>query len=73
MLQQTVQDVQGKLPLLLKGIQSGEEVVIVQDGYPVARIVPIEPARKLGIWKGRVQVADDFEHLPEALTSFFVP
>jgi prevent-host-death family protein len=49
---------------LLQRVVSGEEITIANAGVPVARLVPIEKSegkRKLGIDKGKIWIADDFD------------
>jgi prevent-host-death family protein len=57
------------LSQLVEQVERGEEVVLARAGQPVARIVAIRAGerRRLGQWKGRVRMADDFDGpLPEA-------
>lgn len=60
---------------LIEKVLRGEEVVIAKGGRPVARLVPIQPAkqpRRPGSAKGRVTVAPDFDApLPEELLRSF--
>lgn len=42
----TVHQAKTKLSKLLAAVEAGEEVVIVRDGKPVAKLVPISPLRK---------------------------
>lgn len=54
---------------LIEQARSGEEVVIAKAGRPVAQLVPCESLaieRKPGQWRGRVELADDFDILPLA-------
>lgn len=46
-------------------VEGGEEVVLLRDGRPVAHVVAIPNGgrRRLGQWRGRVRVSDDF-HAP---------
>ena len=64
------------LSRLLQRVANGEEVTIARAGVPVARLVPVEPAKKkirpLGMDRGRVWVADDFDApLPHDLLKEF--
>lgn len=56
MLQVTDQQVIAGFPRLLEQVVSGEEVIILQSGIPVARLVPMITSvpRQPGIAKGRV-------------------
>jgi prevent-host-death family protein len=64
------------LSRLLQRVAAGEEVTIARAGVPVARLVPLEPKKKkvrpLGMDRGRVWVADDFDApLPDDLLKEF--
>lgn len=62
------------LSRLVERVAQGEDVVIAKAGRPVARLVPYEESaepRKLGAWKGRVWMADDFDELPPELLAAF--
>ena len=54
---------------LIARANAGEEIVIVQNGSPVARLVPIpaaKPKRRFGAMKGKVAVGPEFfDPLPE--------
>jgi prevent-host-death family protein len=63
------------LSRLLRRVAAGEEIVIARAGRPIARLVPIEssrPDRRLGAWKGRIVISDDFDApLPPELQAAF--
>ena len=64
------------LSRLLQRVANGEEVTIARAGVPVARLVPLgarnEKKRPLGMDRGRVWVADDFDApLPDDLLKEF--
>jgi prevent-host-death family protein len=63
------------LSRLLRRVAEGEEVVIARAGEPIARLIriqPEQPTRPLGMDKGSVVVADDFDAPlpPELLAQF---
>lgn len=64
-----------QLSKLVERAARGEEVVIAKAGEPMARLVPLEPARKPrkpGAWKGRLVIAPDFDApLPEDILAAF--
>ena len=64
------------LSRLLAKVAKGDEVIIARGGKPVARLVPVQKARRmdqlLGIDKGRLWIAEDFdEPLPEEILAAF--
>jgi antitoxin (DNA-binding transcriptional repressor) of toxin-antitoxin stability system len=63
----TLEEAQARLPDLITQLQPGEQVVIVRDGQPVARLLPeavTKPQPQFGSCKGKLTiVADDEEHL----------
>ena len=69
-----VYEAKTQLSRLLDRVEGGEEIVIARAGRPVARLVPLVPRReprKLGGWRGKVWIADDFDELPEDLAAAF--
>jgi prevent-host-death family protein len=62
------------LSRLVDRAASGEEIVIARAGKPVARLCALAPAaarRRPGLLKGRIQIAKDFDDLPDALLRAF--
>lgn len=64
-----------QLSRLLERLAQGEEIIIAKAGRPVARLVPIAAAdgrRPLGVWRGRVRLAADFDAplLPDIAHAF---
>jgi prevent-host-death family protein len=62
------------LSRLVERVEAGEEITLARAGKPVARLVPYhrsQEPRKLGIWRGKVWIADDFDApLPEFEAAF---
>ena len=59
---------------LLRRVAAGEEIVITRGREVIARLVPARPAgaRRLGVDRGAVEVADDFdEPLPDGVLADF--
>jgi hypothetical protein len=49
-------------------------VIICKAGKPRARLVQYQEnqgVRVLGLWKGKVKIAEDFEETPESLIQLF--
>lgn len=58
----TVHETKNRLSELLKRVQKGESVTIVNRREPVAKLVAIESKkRELGFFSGQIMIADDFD------------
>ncbi|SRR6266700_180670 len=61
---------------LLQRVVLGEEIIIARAGVPVAKLVPIQaekPKRPLGLFKGQIWMADDFNApLPDDILAGFL-
>ncbi|RME71250.1 MAG: type II toxin-antitoxin system prevent-host-death family antitoxin [Planctomycetota bacterium] len=67
-------EARAQLSKLVERARRGEEIVIARAGQPVARLVPLRPARPprpLGLYRGQIEVAPDFDTLPEQLLGAF--
>jgi prevent-host-death family protein len=64
------------LSRLIEKAIAGEEVVISKAGKPMVRLVPYQQAvaepRPLGIWRGKVSIAEDFDELPSEIMDAFL-
>jgi prevent-host-death family protein len=64
-----------KLSQLVERAEAGEDIVIARNGRPVARLVPVRSANSLagvhGALRGEVQLADDFDELPDDIAEAF--
>jgi prevent-host-death family protein len=66
----SVHEAQDKLPDLLAQALAGNEVIITEDGTPVARLVPVvahsKKKRVAGLNRGAILTSEDFdEPLPD--------
>jgi prevent-host-death family protein len=63
------------LSRLVEAAQAGEEVVIMRSGEPAVRLEPIKSntarASLFGSLKGQIEIAEDFDELPEGLLEAF--
>lgn len=69
-----VHEAKTHLSRLLKRVSGGDEIVIAKAGKPIAKLVPIgKPGKRvLGLDKGRVSIADDFDApLPDEILADF--
>lgn len=61
---------------LLQRVAAGEEIIIAKAGVPVAKLVPVvaqNAKRKLGLYRGEIWVADDFDApLPDDILAGFL-
>jgi len=70
-----VQEDEKHLKSLLQTVASGVEIIIAEEGKPVARLSSVEkrPQKILfGVLKGKVKVSDDFDApLPKSVLAEF--
>jgi prevent-host-death family protein len=64
------------LSKLVASAAAGEDVIIERSGKPVARLVAIEPVKRsraslTGALRGKIQMADDFDELPDDIAEAF--
>lgn len=63
------------LSRLVDEASAGEEIVIARHGHPVARLVPLaeksKEKRPLGLARGQIWIAPDFDETPEELIAAF--
>jgi len=62
------------LSRLLARVEAGERIVIARSGKPVAMLVPVRQERRprrLGLYAGKVRIADDFDQLPDDVQRAF--
>ncbi len=63
MLNYNIHEAKTNLSSLIQKVESGEDVVIMRAGKPVARLMPYtksEP-RQLGMFKGKIKIPEDFD------------
>jgi prevent-host-death family protein len=60
---------------LVERVLHGEEVVITRRGKAAVRLEPVAPTTGalalMGVWKGQIGVADDFDELPTDVAAVF--
>ena len=70
-----IHEAKTQLSKLLRRVEAGEDIVIARAGEPVARLTRFEAEdaapRPLGTWRGRVEIAEDFDDLPEGVVEGF--
>lgn len=73
-MQTNIHEAKAKLSQLVELAASGEDVVIAKAGKPVARLVRYEIAtepRPIGLLKGQIVIAPDFDAANEEINSMF--
>jgi len=50
-MQVNILEAKNQLSKLVKAAAAGREIVIASNGKPMAKLVPITPARRLGSWR----------------------
>ena len=50
-MQVNILEAKNQLSRLVKAAAAGEEIVIANNGKPMAKLVPIAPSRRLGSWR----------------------
>ncbi|MGH2873599.1 MAG: type II toxin-antitoxin system Phd/YefM family antitoxin, partial [Solirubrobacteraceae bacterium] len=64
-----------KLSQLVDRAERGEEIVLTRNGKPVVKLAPIASAASLasvrGAWRGQVEIAADFDELPDDIAEAF--
>ena len=70
-----IHEAKTNLSRLLEKVAAGEEIIIAKAGKPIARLVPLvgkPKRRKLGVFKGELNVPDDFDApLPDDVLALF--
>lgn len=69
-----VHEAKTHLSRLLRRVAAGEEITISRAGVPVARLIGATPPRKsrpLGMDRGKIWMADDFDHPDPQLEALF--
>jgi len=67
-----VHEAKTHLSKLLDKVLAGEEVVITRSGEPLVKLVPVQRKKKpnFGFARGQVEIADDFDEIPEGFEDY---
>jgi prevent-host-death family protein len=64
-----------RLSQLVERAEAGEEIVIARNGKPAVRLVPVVATSALaasrGVWRGKVNLAEGFDDLPDDIAEAF--
>jgi antitoxin (DNA-binding transcriptional repressor) of toxin-antitoxin stability system len=61
MVQVNMHEAKTRLSQLVALVEGGERVVIAHGGVPVVELEPTQSRRQGGQWKGKAQIAPDFD------------
>ena len=70
----TISQAKAQLSMLVERVQAGDQVIIGKAGKPVAilsRYVATTKVRVPGALQGKIQIADDFDQLPQEIAEAF--
>ena len=70
----SISEANAQLSALIERVLAGEEVIIGKAGKPVAKLVRFERPRgprRPGALRGRIEIAKDFDELPDDLRQVF--
>lgn len=69
-----IHEAKTNLSKLIEKTSKGEEIIIAKAGKPVAKLSiykeKLKP-RKLGLWKGKVWISEDFDDEDEEINKLF--
>jgi prevent-host-death family protein len=70
-----VHEAKTNLSQLLRRVAEGEEIIITNGGVPAARLLPMHQpaAKRIGLFRGRITMAADFDDLPDEFAEHFRP
>jgi prevent-host-death family protein len=63
----TIRTAKATLSQLLARVEAGEEILLARDARPIAKLVPLRPARKrrrFGALRGKVTIGPKFSEPP---------
>jgi len=69
-----ISEAKAQLSALIQKVLSGDEVIIGRAGKPVAKLVRYERSEKPrspGALKGKIEIAEDFDELPDDIAEAF--
>ena len=69
-----ISEAKAQLSSLVAKVMTGKEILIGKSGKPVARLVRYdrsEEPRKPGALRGKIELAEDFDGLPDDLATAF--
>jgi len=74
MLITNISEAKAQLSALIEKVKAGQEVIIAKAGTPVVKLVLYERSEKPrspGALRGKIEIADDFDELPNDIADAF--
>lgn len=69
-----IHDAKTNLSKYLDQVKNGHETIIIcKNGQPIAQLIEYNQisSRKLGLWKNKIKIHEDFDDLPNDFTRHF--
>lgn len=69
-----ISEAKARLSALIEKVVGGKEVIIGKAGKPVAKLVRYkgnEKPRQPGALRGKIEIADDFDEMPDDIAKAF--
>jgi prevent-host-death family protein len=69
-----ISEAKAQLSRLIEAVGRGDEIIIGKAGKPVAKLIRIERAdtpRTPGVLRGKIQIEEDFDVLPDDIAAVF--
>lgn len=69
-----IHEAKTQLSRLVERAAAGDEIIIAKAGKPMAKLIAYKESkqpRKPGLWKGKVEIAADFDDLPDEIRKAF--
>jgi len=74
MKQVNIHEAKTHLSALLQLVEQGKDIIIARKGKPIAKLSEYKEEKKerqLGLMKGQIEIADDFDVLPDDIARAF--
>ena len=73
MVQVSLEEATLRLPQLIREAKNGEEIVLVENELPFARVIPLlrrRPKAQFGSARGLIELSDNWDDTPEGFENY---
>jgi antitoxin (DNA-binding transcriptional repressor) of toxin-antitoxin stability system len=73
MVQVSLEEAMLRLPQLIREAKNGEEIVLVENELPFARVIPLlrhRPKAQFGSARGLIELSDNWDDTPEGFENY---